>query len=97
MIGILYSTLAIACIMHLLATASIMGSGNASFFSFAPLTPQVRPDSWRADHPGRVPPAKNNTLWPRCIAITPAAVAIAGISPFQAVKRRAIPMAAVGL
>lgn len=77
-------------------TAFIMGSGNAAFFSFAPLTPQIA-QSLGVQTIQVVFPLQIMTSFGRVVSpITAAIVAIAGIagvSPFQVVKRTAIPMA----
>ena len=80
----------------LTCTAFLMGSGNAAFFSFAALAPKV------ASHLGVetvtvILPMQVMTSFGRTVSpITAAIVAIsgiAGVSPFQVVKRTAIPMA----
>jgi DcuC family C4-dicarboxylate transporter len=81
-------------------SAFLMGSGNAAFFSFAALGPKI------AEHLG-VPtvtlllPMQIMTSFGRTVSpITAAIVAIAGVagvSPFQVVKRTAIPMAVAGV
>ncbi len=81
-------------------TAFLMGSGNAAFFSFAALAPKI------ADHLGVstvtvLLPMQIMTSFGRTVSpITAAIVAIsgiAGVSPFQVVKRTAIPMAVAGV
>ncbi len=80
----------------LTSAAFLMGSGNAAFFSFAALAPKV------ATHLGVetvtvILPMQIMTSFGRTVSpITAAIVAIsgiAGVSPFQVVKRTAIPMA----
>lgn len=80
----------------LAALAFIMGSGNAAFFSFAPLTKDIAKG---LGHPviSFIFPLQIMTSFGRVASpITAAIVAIAGIaevSPFQVAKRTCIPMA----
>jgi len=77
--------------------AFLMGSGNAAFFSFAALTPKIAA-SLNIDMLTLLVPMQIMTSFGRVVSpITAAIVAIAGIaevSPFQVVKRTALPMAA---
>ncbi len=86
---------AISAIM--IVCSFVMGSGNASFFSFASLAPKI------AAYLNVAPviillPMEITSGFGRCMSpITPAIVAIAGIagaSPIQVAKRCAIPVAA---
>lgn len=76
--------------------AFLMGSGNAAFFSFAALTPKIAA-FLKVDVVTLILPMQIMTSFGRTVSpITAAIVAIAGIagvSPFQIVKRTAIPMA----
>ncbi len=76
--------------------AFLMGSGNAAFFSFAALTPKIAA-FLKVDVITLILPMQIMTSFGRTVSpITAAIVAIAGIanvSPFQIVKRTAIPMA----
>lgn len=76
--------------------AFLMGSGNAAFFSFAALTPKIAA-FLKVDVVTLILPMQIMTSFGRTVSpITAAIVAIAGIanvSPFQVVKRTAIPMA----
>lgn len=85
----------IAMSFVLALAAFMMGSGNAAFFSFAPLTPTI------AQHFGLATvtmllPMQIMTSFGRVVSpITPAIMAIAsmaGVSPLQVVKRTAFPM-----
>ncbi|ADO48284.1 C4-dicarboxylate transporter DcuC [[Enterobacter] lignolyticus] len=75
--------------------AFLMGSGNAAFFSFAALTPKIAA-FLKVDVVTLILPMQIMTSFGRTVSpITAAIVAIAGIagvSPFQVVKRTAIPM-----
>jgi DcuC family C4-dicarboxylate transporter len=79
----------------LAASAFIMGSGNAAFFSFAALTPKIAA-FLKVDTVTFILPLQIMTSFGRTVSpITAAIVAIAGIadaSPFQVVKRTAVPM-----
>ncbi|EAH7821611.1 C4-dicarboxylate transporter DcuC [Campylobacter jejuni] len=85
----------IAVSILLAVCAFLMGSGNAAFFSFAPLIPNI------AKHFGVetitiIAPIQIMTGFGRCVSpIAPAILAISAItkvSPFAVVKRTAIPM-----
>jgi DcuC family C4-dicarboxylate transporter len=80
--------------------AFLMGSGNAAFFSFAALTPKIAA-SFNIDVLTLLVPMQIMTSFGRVVSpITAAIVAIAGVaevSPFQVVKRTAIPMAAAAM
>ncbi|ECQ6090971.1 C4-dicarboxylate ABC transporter [Campylobacter jejuni] len=82
----------IAVSILLAVCAFLMGSGNAAFFSFAPLIPNI------AKHFGvetitMIAPIQIMTGFGRCVSpIAPAILAIARVSPFAVVKRTAIPM-----
>lgn len=77
-------------------SAFLMGSGNAAFFSFAALTPKIAA-FLKVDVVTLILPMQIMTSFGRTASpITAAIVAISGIadvSPFQVVKRTAIPMA----
>ncbi|QBH95955.1 C4-dicarboxylate ABC transporter [Limnobaculum zhutongyuii] len=80
--------------------AFLMGSGNAAFFSFAALTPKIAA-FLKVDVVTLILPMQIMTSFGRTVSpITAAIVAIAGIanvSPFQVVKRTAIPMAVAAI
>lgn len=80
--------------------AFLMGSGNAAFFSFAALTPKIAA-FLKVDVVTLILPMQIMTSFGRTVSpITAAIVAIAGIagvSPFQIVKRTAIPMAVAAI
>ncbi|HEM7131369.1 MULTISPECIES: C4-dicarboxylate transporter DcuC [Providencia] len=80
--------------------AFLMGSGNAAFFSFAALTPKIAA-FLKVDVVTLILPMQVMTSFGRTVSpITAAIVAIAGIagvSPFQIVKRTAIPMAVAAI
>lgn len=80
----------------LTTTAFLMGSGNAAFFSFAALAPKVAShlgvDTVTVILPMQVMTSFGRTVSPITAAIV-AISGIAGVSPFQVVKRTAIPMA----
>ncbi|EJT2224676.1 C4-dicarboxylate transporter DcuC [Campylobacter jejuni] len=85
----------IAVSILLAVCAFLMGSGNAAFFSFAPLIPNI------AKHFGvetitMIAPIQIMTGFGRCVSpIAPAILAISAIakvSPFAVIKRTAIPM-----
>jgi DcuC family C4-dicarboxylate transporter len=93
--GLRAMVFAISAIM--IVCSFVMGSGNASFFSFASLAPKI------AAYLGVAPviillPMEITSGFGRCMSpITPAIVAIAGIAgapPIQVAKRCAIPVAA---
>lgn len=85
----------IAVSILLAVCAFLMGSGNAAFFSFAPLIPNI------AKHFGvetitTIAPIQIMTGFGRCVSPIALAIlaisAIARVSPFAVVKRTAIPM-----
>lgn len=85
----------IAVSILLAVCAFLMGSGNAAFFSFAPLIPNI------AKHFGvetitMIAPIQIMTGFGRCVSPIALAIlaisAIARVSPFAVVKRTAIPM-----
>ncbi|MBP2635348.1 MAG: anaerobic c4-dicarboxylate antiporter, DcuC family [Firmicutes bacterium] len=82
------------------ASAFLMGSGNAAFFSFAALAPKIAA-SLKIDVVTLLVPMQIMTSFGRVVSpITAAIVAIAGVagvSPVQVVKRTAIPMAVAAL
>lgn len=84
----------------LAVAAFLMGSGNAAFFSFAALTPKIAA-FLKVDVVTLILPMQIMTSFGRSVSpITAAIVAIAGIagvSPFQIVKRTAIPMAVAAI
>lgn len=89
------TAMVIVMVAIIMATAILMGSGNAAFFSFANLVPEI------AAHMGIAPvvmllPMQFVAGISRNISpIAPNMVAIAGvaeISPFELAKRNAIPM-----
>ncbi len=75
--------------------AFIMGSGNAAFFSFAPLTPQIANALGQPIvellFPLQILVSYGRVASPITGAIV-AIAAIAGVSPFQVAKRTCIPM-----
>lgn len=81
-------------------SAFLMGSGNAAFFSFAALVPKIA-SFLKVDIVTLILPMQIMTSFGRTVSpITAAIVAIAGIanvSPFQIVKRTAIPMAVAAI
>lgn len=91
----------IICASILLAVcAFLMGSGNAAFFSFAPLLPKI------ASHIGvesvaMIAPIQIMTGFGRCVSpIAPAILAICAIAkanPIDVVKRTAFPMLTAGI
>ncbi|MGL4860565.1 MAG: PLP-dependent transferase [Enterobacteriaceae bacterium] len=73
--------------------AFLMGSGNAAFFSFAALTPKIAA-YLKVDVVTLILPMQIMTSFGRSVSpITAAIAGIANVSPFQVVKRTAIPMA----
>ncbi len=76
-------------------SAFLMGSGNAAFFSFAPLIPKIA-KSFGVETIVMIAPIQIMTGFGRCVSpIAPAIVAVASmanVSPLQVVKRTAIPM-----
>jgi DcuC family C4-dicarboxylate transporter len=89
----------VTCLI-LALTAFLMGSGNAAFFSFAALTPKIAA-FLKVDVVTIILPMQIMTSFGRTVSpITAAIVAISGIanvSPFQVVKRTAIPMAVAAI
>ena len=83
----------------MVVSSFIMGSGNASFFAFASLAPKIAANL-KVDPVLILLPMEITAGFGRCMSpITPAIVAIssiAGVSPFQAAKRCAIPVS-IGL
>ncbi|WP_033917136.1 C4-dicarboxylate transporter DcuC [Campylobacter sputorum] len=81
-------------------SAFFMGSGNAAFFSFAPLLPNIA-KSFNIETITMIAPVQIMTGFGRCISpIAPAIIAIATmtkVSPIQVVKRTAIPMIVAGI
>lgn len=80
----------------MLATASfLMGSGNAAFFSLAPITPKIA-TAFHVETVTLLLPMHTMTSFGRTVSpIAAPIVAIAGmagVSPFQLVKRTCIPM-----
>jgi len=82
------------------ASAFLMGSGNAAFFSFSALAPKIAV-AMKIDVITLLLPMQIMTSFGRVVSpITAAIVAIAGVagvSPVQVVKRTAIPMAVAAL
>lgn len=85
----------IAVSILLAVCAFLMGSGNAAFFSFAPLIPNIA-KSFGVETIIMIAPIQIMTGFGRCVSpIAPAILAIsamAKVSPLQVVKRTAIPM-----
>ena len=75
--------------------AFLMGSGNAAFFSFAPLIPNIA-KSFGVETIIMIAPIQIITGFGRCVSpIAPAILAIstmAKVNPLQVIKRTAIPM-----
>ncbi|MGH2327695.1 C4-dicarboxylate transporter DcuC [Campylobacter taeniopygiae] len=75
--------------------AFLMGSGNAAFFSFAPLIPNIA-KHFGVETISMIAPIQIMTGFGRCVSpIAPAILAISTmtkVSPFAVVKRTAIPM-----
>lgn len=97
-----FGVLAIIIFVSILLSVSafLMGSGNAAFFSFAPLIPNIA-KSFNVETIMMIAPIQIMTGFGRCVSpIAPAILAIAGIakvSPFAVVKRTAIPMIIAGI
>ncbi len=91
--GVIAMTIAMSFILAI--SAFFMGSGNAAFFSFAPLTPKIA-ESLAVPVVTVLLPMQIMTSFGRVVSpITPAIIAIAGmadVSPLQVVKRTAFPM-----
>lgn len=81
-------------------SAFFMGSGNAAFFSFAPLIPKIA-KSFGIDTITMILPVQIMAGFGRCMSpIAPAILAISTmtkVSPLQVVKRTAIPMVSAGI
>ena len=81
-------------------SAFLMGSGNAAFFSFAGLIPDIA-KSFNVETISIILPVQIMTGFGRCMSpIAPAIIAVATIakvSPFAVVKRTALPMIVAGL
>lgn len=79
----------------LMISAFLMGSGNAAFFSFAPLIPNIA-KSFGVDTISVIAPVQIMTGFGRCISpIAPAILAISTMtksSPLQVIKRTSVPM-----
>lgn len=90
----------IAVSLLLMVCAFLMGSGNAAFFSFAPLIPSIA-KSFGVETITMIVPIQIMTGFGRCISpIAPAILAISAIakvSPLQVVKRTLIPMIVAGI
>ncbi|AKM47951.1 MULTISPECIES: C4-dicarboxylate transporter DcuC [Edwardsiella] len=98
--GLGIGTMIVVMSFILALAAFLMGSGNAAFFSFAALTPRIAA-FLKIDVVTLILPMQVMTSFGRTVSpITAAIVAIsgiAGVSPFQVVKRTAIPMAAAAI
>ncbi|MGR3752604.1 C4-dicarboxylate transporter DcuC [Edwardsiella anguillarum] len=98
--GLGIGTMIVVMSFILALAAFLMGSGNAAFFSFAALTPRIAA-FLKIDVVTLILPMQIMTSFGRTVSpITAAIVAIsgiAGVSPFQVVKRTAIPMAAAAI
>ncbi|NDJ27460.1 anaerobic C4-dicarboxylate transporter DcuC [Campylobacter sp. MIT 19-121] len=85
----------IAVSILLAVCAFLMGSGNAAFFSFAPLIPNIAA-KFGVETISMIAPIQIMTGFGRCVSpIAPAILAIsamAKVNPLQVVKRTAIPM-----
>ncbi len=90
----------IAVSILLAVCAFLMGSGNAAFFSFAPLIPNIA-KSFGVETITMIAPIQIMTGFGRCVSpIAPAILAIsamAKVNPLQVVKRTAIPMLVAAL
>lgn len=97
-----FGVLAIIIFVSLLLAvcAFLMGSGNAAFFSFAPLIPNIA-KSFGVETITMIAPIQIMTGFGRCVSpIAPAILAIssmAKVNPLQVVKRTAIPMLTASL
>lgn len=97
-----FGVLAIIIFVSILlcVSAFLMGSGNAAFFSFAPLIPNIA-KSFNIETIMMIAPIQIMTGFGRCVSpIAPAILAVSGIakvSPFAVVKRTAIPMIIAGI
>lgn len=96
--GVFAIILAISVLLAV--TALLMGSGNAAFFSFAPLIPNIA-KSFGVETIAMIAPIQIMTGFGRCVSpIAPAILAIstmAKVNPLQVVKRTAIPMIVAGI
>lgn len=85
----------IAVSILLAVCAFLMGSGNAAFFSFAPLIPNIV-KHFGVETITTIAPIQIMTGFGRCVSPIALAIlaisAIARVSPFAVVKRTAIPM-----
>lgn len=99
-LGLGVNTLIILFCLVIAGCAFLMGSGNAAFFSFAALAPKIAA-AMKINVITLILPMQIMTSFGRVVSpITAAIVAIggvAGVSPFQIVKRTAIPMAVAAL
>lgn len=81
-------------------SAFLMGSGNAAFFSFAPLIPNIA-KSFGVETITMIAPIQIMTGFGRCVSpIAPAIIAVATmakVSPLEVVKRTALPMLVAGI
>lgn len=79
-------------------TAVLMGSGNAPFFSFGPMVPDIAKkiggESLSMILPMQLAAGVGRTMSP-IAGVVVAASGISGVSPFDVAKRNAIPMVAV--
>lgn len=97
-----FGVIAIIIFVSILLSVSafLMGSGNAAFFSFAPLIPNIA-KSFNVETIMMIAPIQIMTGFGRCVSpIAPAILAvssIAKVSPFAVVKRTAIPMIVAGI
>jgi DcuC family C4-dicarboxylate transporter len=95
----IYALIILFCIV-IASCAFLMGSGNAAFFSFAAMAPNIAA-AMKIDVITLLLPMQVMTSFGRVVSpITAAIVAIAGIagvSPVQVVKRTAIPMMVAAL
>jgi DcuC family C4-dicarboxylate transporter len=75
----------------------LMGSGNASFFSFGPLVPDIAA-RLGASAPGMILPMQLSSSMGRAVSpisgVVVAISEIAGVSPFELAKRNLIPLCA---
>ncbi|MBZ7949624.1 C4-dicarboxylate transporter DcuC [Campylobacter molothri] len=92
-VGVL--TIIIAISILLAFCAFLMGSGNAAFFSFAPLIPNIA-KHFGVETISIITPIQIMTGFGRCVSpIAPAILAISAmtkVNPFTIVKRTVIPM-----
>ena len=87
----------LAMCLVILVISFLMGSGNAPFFSFAPLIPDIA-TQWGIHTATFLLPLQTMTGLGRTMSpVTGAIVAVAGmanVSPFRIVKRNAVPLLA---